>query len=239
MSPSQSAGPLRTFAFGTSTEAPWLAGWFSGPQGLLLVGDGDGVAVREAEMRADGGWHVLAPGADLTIAPASAEGVVSGAEGVVEGFEQAARCDAIVDGAAVAATGRRGERGPITDAGSVRDLAAWFEDGGVVAVTALRPRRAKGHDQDAVHAAVLEPDGFGPVVDPRLSTIYTADGRIRRAALELWSEDEEAPALRLAAEATNRGGHVIAGGWELIVDWLIAHRRGQEGTGIYLVARPA
>jgi hypothetical protein len=220
-------------------DARWLAGWFAGPQGVLLVSDGGGLAAREAEMRCEGEWHVVAPGAELTIAPASSQGVVSGAQGAAEGFEQAARCDGTLDGTPVSMPGRRGERGSIADAESVRDLAAWFDDGGVVAVTALRPRKAKGHDQDAVHTAVLEPDGFGPVVEPRVSTVYTAEGRIRRAALELWSEDEEAPALRLAAEATGRGGRVAAGGWELVVDWLVAHRRGQDGAGVYVIARPA
>jgi hypothetical protein len=228
---------LRTFAIGTSDETRWLAGWFCGARGVLLVGDSAGVAAREADLHPDGVWRVRAAGAELSVAGTLAEGVVAGGEGVVEGFEQAATCEGTVDGAPVTGTGRRGERGGVGGVASVRDVSAWFEDG-VVAVTALRPRKAKGHDQDAVHAAVIDPEGFGPVIEPRLSTVYAGDGRVRRVGMELWSEDEEAPALRLAAEASGRGGVVTAGGWALTVDWLLAHRRGQDGVGLYLLARP-
>jgi len=241
MSPPSSPGPLRTFAFGAPSETRWLAGWFLGSEGFLLMGDGDGVAAREADLQAgpDAAWHVRATGAEVAMTAASLKAVVAGAEGVADGFEQAASCDATLDGASLAVPGRRGERAAVLAAESVRDVAAWFDDGGVVALTALRPRKAKGHEHDAVHAAVVDPDGFGPVIAPRLSTTYTEQGRIRRVALELWSEDEDAPAVRLAAEAVGRGGRVRAGGWELTVDWLLAHRRGHDGAGVYLLAQPA
>jgi hypothetical protein len=236
--------PLRTFAFGPTGEDSWLAGWFPAPAGVLLTATRSGLRAREARLHGDGAaqsWRVSAEGVDIEVAPSSDQAVVCGRMGVVDGFEQAARCRGEIDGADVDAAGRRGERheDELARSGSLREVTAWFDDGGVVAVSALRPRKAKGHEQDALRAAVVDPDGFGPVIDPRLSTTYAADGRPRRIGLELWSEAEDAPALRLAAETLVRGGSASAGGWELTVDWLATHRRGADGAGAYLVARPA
>lgn len=220
------------------------AGWFPAPgkAGLLLVLAADGLQVREAQLDAGAEtWTVTAPGAQLELAPTSAQATVSGAGGPRDGFEQAVHGTGRIDDVEVAAQGRRGERaddGELGRADSLREVATWFDDGSVVAVTALRPRKAKGHDQDDVQAAVIDPEGAAPVVDPRVSTVSTVAGRARRVALELWSEDEEAPALRVAAEATGTGGQVSQAGWDLTLDWLVAHRRGRDGEGVYLLARP-
>lgn len=245
MSPSPSAGPLRTFAVGAPGEDLWAVGWFPAPgtDGVLVIGAGAAAQAREARLApGNGAWAVAAEGAELVVDGASAEAAVSGTAGPVDGFEQAATATGTVDGGVLDARGRRGERpddGEVAKADSVREIASWFEGDEVVTVTALRPRKAKGHGQDTVHAAVVQEDGHAPVVDPRLSTTYTAQGRPRRVALELWSEDEEAPALRLVAEALGRGATVSGPGWELAVDWLVAHRRGRDGMGVYTVARPA
>lgn len=238
--------PLCTFAFGPTGQDLWLAGWLPDPNGagILLLADNGGVQAREAHLTGDGAagsWRVSSDGVELELTPSSEQAVVCGLTGVVDGFEQAARCSGQIDRVQVDAAGRRGERreDELVRSDSLREVTAWFDDGGVVAVSALRPRKAKGHEQDVLRAAVIDPEGFGHVIDPRLSTTYAADGRPRRVGLELWSEDEDAPALRLAAETLAGGGSLSAGGWELTVHWLIAHRRGADGAGAYLVARPA
>jgi hypothetical protein len=121
----------------------------------------------------------------------------------------------------------------------VRELAAWFGPSEAIAVIALRPRKHKGQEQDRIQAAVVDPEAAVLIVDPRLSTTFTAAGRASRVGLELWSEDEEQPPLRVAGEALARGARLSAPGWELTVDWLACHRRGRDGAGVYLLARPA
>lgn len=243
-----SESPLRTFAFGALGGEVWLAGWFPapGPRGVLLVGgdDGDRVQAREASLHTspDEHWSLSAAGAALTLAPTSAAAVLAGAEGPVPGFAQGASLSGTLDGAPIELAGSRGERPegePPARLDSVRELVAWFDDGEVVALSAARPRKHKGHEQDAIYAAVVDPEHTVEIVEPRLSTTYTAGERVRRVGLELWDADEEAPPLRLVADGRQRGGTVTAGGWVLTADWLIAHRRGRDGAGVYLLARPA
>ena len=240
-----SESPLRTFAFAALGQDAWLAGWFPGPgeRGVLLVPDGAGVQAREASLAPgpEQAWALTAAGAELTIAATSPAAALTGVEGIVDGFEQAASVSGTLDGLETTLPGRRGERpGAGADpVDSVREMAVWFDDGEVVAISAVRPRKHKGHEQDAIHAAVLDPAGPVTIVEPRLSTTYSASGRARRVGLELWREDEEAAPVRVVAEGLGRGGSVAAGGWELSVDWLAGHRRGRDGAGVYLIARPS
>jgi hypothetical protein len=252
MTPSESPGPLRTFGFGALEQDTWLAGWFPAPgtAGMLLVAGGDWVDARDAELTAGetrGEWRVSADGAELVIAPTSDAAPVSSLEGEVAGYEQAAEVSGELTaptGAALslALPGRRGERpeaGELTGLDSVRELATWFGPSEAITVTALRPRKHKGQEQDSVQTAVVDPEGAVLITEPRLSTTYTAAGRASRAGLELWTDDEEQPPLRVAAEALDRGASVSRPGWELTVDWLACHRRGRDGAGVYLLARPA
>jgi hypothetical protein len=252
MTLSESPGPLRTFGFGALEPDTWLAGWFPAPgtAGVLLVASRDAVDARDAQLTADDGhgeWRVSAEGAELVIAPTSEAAAVSSLEGEVAGYEQGAEVSgglAAPPGAALSLTlpGRRGERpeaGELNGLDSLRELAAWFGPSEAITVTALRPRKHKGHEQDSLQVAVVDPEGTVLIVEPRLSTTYTAAGRASRAGLELWTGDEEQPPLRVAAEALDRGASVSRLGWELTVDWLVCHRRGRDGAGVYLLARPA
>ena len=106
--------PLRTFAFGPTGEDLWLAGWLPGPTGtgILLLADHRGVQAREAQLTGDGAagsWRVSADGVGLELTPSSDQVAVCGPTGVVDGFEQAARCSGQIDGVDVDAAGRRGE----------------------------------------------------------------------------------------------------------------------------------
>lgn len=244
-SSARSSRSLRTFAFGAPDEETWVVGWCAGPgeAGVLVAGDGDGVQAHEVRLAAGDAdtWQVSADGVELVITPTSPPATLSGVEGPIDGYEQAASVSGTVAGHPVAASGRRGTRpdgGELARADSVREMATWFDDGEVIAVSAVRPRKPKGHDQDAVHAAVLAPDTAMTIVEPRLSTTYTAAGRARRVGLELWDADEEAPPVRVTADGRGRGGSVSAGGWDLTVDWLAGHRRGRDGAGVFVLARP-
>ncbi len=74
------------------------------------------------------------------------------------------------------------------------------KSGDGIAVAAVRPRKASGHANDAVHAALLDPcAGVTAVAEPRLSTTYGGDGTPTRAGLELWLEDENEHYPRRAA----------------------------------------
>ncbi len=242
---SESPGPLRTFAFGAPGQDTWLAGWFPDPSraGVVLVSSAAGTEARAAQLTAGdagGDWQLSAEGVALSLSPTSEPAVVSGLEGEAPGFEQTAQASGSIDGEQCTLPGRRGEQPSPGDTGqldSVREIAAWF-DGVSIALSAVRPRKHKGHEQDAMRAGVVDPDGASPIVDPRLSTTYTAQGRIRRVGLELWPADEEQPPMRLVAEALGHGAVVSSPGWEITVDWLAAHRRGHDGLGVYLLARP-
>ena len=68
-----------------------------------------------------------------------------------------------------------------------RTVAAWTGDGAGAALTAVRPAGARHHADEAVWAALWEPEGAARAsTTARLSTTYDGDGRTRRAGLELW-----------------------------------------------------
>ncbi len=126
------------------------------------------------------------------------------------GFEQPvrARGTATLAGRhhALDALGQRGRSWGDPDWSSIertRTLGAWFEHLGI-AVSAIAPSGAPGHGGEALSATLFAPGEDGAltcvaVADPRLSTTFDADGRQRRAALELWL-DEEGPPRRASGE---------------------------------------
>lgn len=78
-----------------------------------------------------------------------------------------------------------------------RSIGIVFSDGGLLALSAVRPRESSGHGDEQVTAVVCGPDGAPvEVSETLLSTEYGPDGVQRRAALELWIDSEEGQALR-------------------------------------------
>src|SRR5581483_4952982 len=71
---------------------------------------------------------------------------------------------------------------------SLRLVSALFEDGGALGAAALRPRDARGHDEDAVVARLVD-----------------ADGAPRRLGLELWMDSDSSP-RRVAADRAGEPG---------------------------------
>jgi hypothetical protein len=138
--------------------------------------------------------------------------------------------------------GARTDRAPgpgLESLESVRSVSAWFEGNEGLTLLALRPKRADGHDDDLLTAAVFENGSGVPVSDPRLSTTYTSTGLPARASLELWLGDGETQSLRRAAgEAAGPAAEVQQDGLEARVELFRWHSKGLEGRGVYLLARP-
>ena len=119
-------------------------------------------------------------------------------------------------------------------------MSAWLEGPRGVALSAGRPAGAPAHGTEAVTAFVLEPgDGLAApvsVAEPRLSTTYDADGRQRRAGLELWvREDDELP-RRLAGEVAC-GTSLRLADLELACAFFHWRMEGRSGVGRYDVLR--
>ena len=119
---------------------------------------------------------------------------------------------------------------------AARTVAAWPDAGSGLALATVRPQGA-AHADELAWAALLDEEGTVRVEDPRLSTTYDAEGRQRRAGLELWVDGAEYP---------QRGsGEVICGSTldlgQLRLDCAFFRWRieGESGVGRYDVLRRA
>jgi hypothetical protein len=118
-----------------------------------------------------------------------------------------------------------------------RTVQVWLPDR---AITAQATRaQGKPHGSEELRALVHEHRGEAPVAtpvgDPRLSTTYDAEGRHRRAGLELWMTDD-GPVHRVAGEAL-AGTTLDLGRMRLDTAFFTWRSAGQEGTGRYDVLR--
>jgi len=116
-----------------------------------------------------------------------------------------------------------------------RSIGIAFSDGGLLALSAMRPRGAAGHGDERVATVLCGADGAPvEVSETLLSTEYGADGVQRRATLELWLDDEDGQPLRgagsliSATEVSHPGlrGRVAFFRWSL---------QGRDGLGHYEV----
>jgi hypothetical protein len=137
--------------------------------------------------------------------------------------------------------GRRSERtAELDEVDSLRDVSAWFEPDEAMAVVALRPPRARGHDADAITAAVLGPESTGAVADPRFSTTYDRAGAPIRSSFELWlGQAEDEYPRRAAGEAIGPRASHRYGGIDVQASLFRWHSRAREGAGVYILARRA
>jgi hypothetical protein len=117
-----------------------------------------------------------------------------------------------------------------------RSIGIVFADGGLLALSAVRPAGSADHGAEQVVAVLCDPDA-APVEfsETLLSTEYGPDGVQRRATLELWTDEDGQP-LRgagtlISSSAVHRPG----------LDTNIAFFRwsvqGREGLGHYEVVR--
>jgi hypothetical protein len=118
-----------------------------------------------------------------------------------------------------------------------RSIGIVFADGGLLALTALRPAGAEGHGEEEVAAVLCGPDGApAEVSEALLSTEYGPDGVQRRATLELWTDGEEGQPLRGAGTLISASS-VRRPGIEAEIAFFRWSVEGREGLGHYEIVR--
>jgi hypothetical protein len=119
---------------------------------------------------------------------------------------------------------------------AARTISAWPAGGFAITLTSVRPAGAP-HAEEATWAALLDGEGSSRIGDPRVSTTYDADGRQRRAGLELWVHDDE-PAIRGSGEVLC-GSTLDLGQLRLDCAFFRWRIDGETGVGRYDVLRRA
>lgn len=170
---------------------------------------------------------------------------VETAAGGLQGYEQLCRVEgtATVDGAErrIGCLGQRGHNWGVADWERMelaRTVCAWWDEGHALILSAIRPAGAEHHDAEEIAAHLLEGETLA-VADPRLSTTYDAEGRQRRAGLELYvtGDDDEYP-RRVAGEVTC-GTSLDLGRLRLDCAFFAWRTEGREGIGRYDLLRRA
>jgi hypothetical protein len=118
-----------------------------------------------------------------------------------------------------------------------RSIGIAFSDGGLLALSAVRPKSARGHGEERVAAVLCGPDGAPvEVSETLLSTEYGPDGVQRRATLELWIDEEQGQPLRGAGTLISASSvdHPGLQGEIAFFRWSL---EGREGLGHYEVVR--
>jgi len=124
-----------------------------------------------------------------------------------------------------------------------RTVSAWLEPDLAVGLAAVRPAGAEEHADEALSAWLVQRTGeegvrAQPVAEPRLSTVYDAEGRQRRAGLELWVGAEDDFPRRAAGEALC-GASLELGRLRLDAAFFRWRMEGRTGVGCYDVLRRA
>jgi hypothetical protein len=163
--------------------------------------------------------------------------------GGMEGYEQLCQVIGQVRHGArthhVRCLGQRGHQWGAPDWSRIelaRTLSAWMSADRAVTLTAVRPAKAKHHDEEAIGGYVIDRGEPQAIFDPRLSTTYDADLRQRRAGLELWMSEEGGHARRAAGQALC-GTTVDLGELRLDSAFFAWRMEGRLGTGRYDVLR--
>jgi hypothetical protein len=120
---------------------------------------------------------------------------------------------------------------------AIRVLSARLDDGRILALAALRPAGAEGHEGE-VTAAALRGDGDVESFDEvRLSTQYDGDGGPRRIGLELFAPGRELP-LRAAGDA-GEPSSAVEGGVKVLRAPLSFRLDGTPGFALYEILTAA
>ena len=118
-----------------------------------------------------------------------------------------------------------------------RSIGIVFSDGGLLALSAVRPEHSDGHGEEEVAAVLCGPDGAPvEVSETLLSTEYGPDGVQRRATLELWVDGEEGQPLRGAGTLISASS-VSHPGLRADIAFFRWSLEGREGLGHYEVVR--
>lgn len=244
------AASLNTVTFGDLEAGVWGAVW-GAEQPVLALGRLDDPDVPATDCTLEGSgerdeWRIVGEQAELTVAPA---GEMVPASAQQRGFDQLCRVRVRFAGdqaSVVDCLGRRASRVEFPDFGrfdSLRDVSAWFEPGEGISLLSLRPRKASGHADDLISAAVFEPAAPVGVAEPRLSTTYTVAGVPLRLSVELWLDDDDEETgrypRRAAGEAIGARARFRRAELDLDAELMRFHSHGREGAGVYLLVRAA
>lgn len=187
-------------------------------------------------------------GFDLRFEAVSSAAVLAADEpvarlGGMEGYEQLCNVTGTVRvgvrEVAVRCLGQRGHLWGAPDWSKIelaRTLSAWIEPDNAVHLTAVRPAKAKHHDEETIAGFLIDGGQPHPIFDPRLTTGYDAEMHQRRAGLELWMQEEGGVARRAAGEAFC-GTRLDLGELRLDSAFFRWHMEGREGVGRYDLLR--
>jgi hypothetical protein len=118
-----------------------------------------------------------------------------------------------------------------------RSIGIAFSDGGLLALSAVRPPAAGGHGEEVVAAVLCGPDGApAEVAETLLSPEYGPDGVQRRATLELWIDGEGGQPLRGAGTLIS-SSPVLHPGLRAEIAFFRWSLEGREGLGHYEIVR--
>jgi hypothetical protein len=118
-----------------------------------------------------------------------------------------------------------------------RSIGIVFSDGGLLALSAVRPGGAGQHGDEVVTTVLCGPDGAPTEVsETLLSTEYGEDGVQRRATLELWTDGEEGQPLRGAGSLIS-AAEVKREGLRADVAFFRWSLEGRDGLGHYEIVR--
>jgi len=233
--------PVAAIARG-GLEVPGDAGWDAISLGGLSMTVGE--PLREWNVAMEGDQH----GFELRFEALSPPAEIAGEDplpqaGGMAGYEQLCGVTGVVRAGGkpveVRCLGQRGHGWGEPDWERIelaRTISAWPGAGPGVALSSVRPR-GSAHAEEPIWAALLDDAGTARVDDPRLSTTYDADGRQRRAGLELWVHGEEYP-LRGSGEVLC-GSTLDLGALRLDCAFFRWRIEGETGVGRYDVLRRA
>jgi hypothetical protein len=165
------------------------------------------------------------------------------AAGGMEGYDQICRVSGTATAAGrerkVSCLGQRGHTWGVADWERMqlaRTLSAWWDEDHALVLSAVRPAKAKHHADEEVTAHLLDVEPV-TVAEPRLSTTYDAEGRQRRAGLELYvtGEDDEFP--RRVSGHVACGTSLDLGRLRLDCSFFEWRSQGRSGVGRYDVLR--
>ena len=166
------------------------------------------------------------------------------ATGGMEGYEQLCSVSgSVTHGGRTEQVSCRGQRGhawgeiDLQDVALVRSLSAWLGTDRAIALAAVRPAKARGHDEEVVAAWLIEDGDPVAIAEPRLSTTYDGEQHQRRAGLELWVAEDSDYARRAGGEVVC-GTTIELGDARLESAFLRWRMEGRQGVGRYDILRP-